>query len=60
MEEVKQARVLYFLTGVFIALKLTEQIHWSWWWVFSPLWIPAVLLIVMLAIFTILERFLTK
>jgi hypothetical protein len=24
MEEVKQARVLYFLTGVFIALKLTE------------------------------------
>jgi hypothetical protein len=60
MEEVKQARVLYFLTGVFIALKLTEQFHWSWWWVFSPLWIPAVLLIVMLAIFTILERFLIK
>jgi len=55
MEEIKQARVLYFLTGVFIALKLTEQIEWSWWWVFSPLWIPAILLIVMLAIFTILE-----
>lgn len=31
MEEIKQARVLYFLTGVFIALKLTEQIEWSCW-----------------------------
>lgn len=55
MEEIKQARVLFILTGVFIALKLTEQIEWSWWWVFSPLWIPAILLIVILAIFTILE-----
>jgi hypothetical protein len=30
------------LTIVFIALKLTEYINWSWWWVLSPIWIPAV------------------
>ena len=27
------------LTIVFIVLKLTEYIDWSWWWVLSPLWI---------------------
>lgn len=27
------------LTLLFIALKLTETIAWSWWWVLSPLWI---------------------
>ena len=24
---------------VFIALKLTGNISWSWWWVLSPFWI---------------------
>jgi len=27
------------LTILFIGLKLTGYISWSWWWVFSPLWI---------------------
>lgn len=27
------------LTILFIALKLTGVIAWSWWWVLSPLWI---------------------
>jgi hypothetical protein len=25
---------------IFLTLKLTNYIDWSWWWVFSPLWIP--------------------
>lgn len=25
---------------IFIVLKLTHTIDWSWWWVLSPLWIP--------------------
>jgi hypothetical protein len=29
-----------FLTLFFILLKLTGLVEWSWWWVFSPLWIP--------------------
>lgn len=28
------------LTLVFIVLKLTGVISWSWWSVLSPLWIP--------------------
>jgi len=43
------------LTILFIALKLTGYIDWSWWWVLSPLWvgIPAVL-VIWLIVFLIL------
>jgi hypothetical protein len=27
------------LTIVFITLKLTHVIDWSWWWVLAPLWL---------------------
>lgn len=26
---------------IFLVLKLTDYITWSWWWVTAPLWIPA-------------------
>jgi hypothetical protein len=54
MEEIKHGRLFYFLTGVFIALKLTGQISWSWFWVFSPLWIPASLVFAFLITMAIL------
>lgn len=38
------------LTIVFIALKLTGVIAWSWWWVLSPILISAGLTISVLAI----------
>lgn len=38
------------LTIVFIVLKLTDTIDWSWWWVLSPLWIGLVLWLVVAAI----------
>jgi hypothetical protein len=28
---------------IFLILKLTHVIDWSWWWVTSPLWLPVVL-----------------
>lgn len=31
---------LYLLTILFIALKLTGVINWSWLWVISPLLLP--------------------
>ena len=31
---------LGILTLIFITLKLTGHIAWSWLWVLSPLWIP--------------------
>jgi hypothetical protein len=30
------------LAITFIVLRLTEVITWSWWWVLSPLWIGAI------------------
>lgn len=36
------------LTIVFLTLKLTNTIAWSWWWVFSPLWIPLALAVPLL------------
>lgn len=35
------------LTIVFIILKLTGHIAWSWWWVLAPLWMPAALFLVL-------------
>jgi hypothetical protein len=35
---------------VFLVLKLTGNIDWSWWWVTSPLWIPLALGVVILSI----------
>lgn len=43
------------LTIVFITLKLTGYIDWSWWWVLAPLWGPFALILVilfLLAMFT--------
>jgi len=31
---------LGLLTALFIGLKLTGYITWSWWWITGPLWIP--------------------
>ncbi len=35
-----------FLTLLFVGLKLTNYIAWSWWWVLSPLWISVLVWIV--------------
>jgi hypothetical protein len=31
---------------IFMTLKLTGDINWSWWWVTSPLWIPVAILLI--------------
>lgn len=33
------------LTLIFVTLKLTNVIAWSWWWVLSPLWLPWIVLL---------------
>ena len=38
---------------VFLVLKLTGLISWSWWWVTAPLWIPICLCLVITIIFAI-------
>jgi len=40
---------LGILTLIFITLKLTNSINWSWWWVLAPLWIaPSILIVIVI------------
>lgn len=38
------------LTVVFVTLKLLKVITWSWWWVLSPVWMSAGLLLLALGV----------
>lgn len=35
---------------VFLVLKLTNVIAWSWWWITAPLWVPLALVILILLV----------
>ena len=35
---------------IFLTLKLTGVIDWSWWWITSPLWIPVLFMLTVLGI----------
>jgi hypothetical protein len=39
---------------VFLVLKLTNYIDWSWWWVTAPLWIPIAIIgvVVLIAVYS--------
>ena len=50
-----QANILSLLLTVFIVLKLTDKIDWSWWWVLSPIWIPVALILFLLIVLLILK-----
>ena len=45
---------------IFMILKLTGNIDWSWWWVTSPLWIPFTILIAVVLIVDVVTIFLNK
>ena len=42
--------VFGLLGCIFVTLKLTGFITWSWWWVTAPFWGGAALVIIILAI----------
>lgn len=45
---------LGLLTIVFITLKLTNVITWSWWWVLAPLWGPlAIVALIFIIVFIV-------
>ena len=67
MSDKKNQTVVYhgigftgLLTIVFIVLKLTHYINWSWWWVLSPLWIEAGIAILACLICILIIILLTK
>lgn len=49
--------ILSLTTLAFVILKLTNVIAWSWWWVFSPLWIGFALFLVLLMIIAVVAAF---
>ena len=44
------------LTLLFIALKLTGHITWSWIWVLSPIWISISILALVFLIILLIDR----
>ncbi len=38
------------LTIVFVVLKLTGAISWSWLWVLAPTWIPLAIVVIVLIV----------
>jgi hypothetical protein len=44
------------LTVVFVIAKLTGYITWSWWWVFSPIWIGLLIALVVIFILYLIVR----
>lgn len=48
------------LAILFIGLKLGGVIEWSWLWVLSPLWIPLVIGILIMALVIVLKLFVDR
>ncbi|MBO5567984.1 MAG: hypothetical protein J6A79_03510 [Clostridia bacterium] len=44
------------LTILFIGLRLLQVIDWPWAWVLSPLWISAIIVVVMVIIVLIWQK----
>lgn len=38
--------ILTLILLIFIILKLTHIVSWSWWWVISPIWLPFIIVFV--------------
>lgn len=41
---------------VFIVLKLCGVIHWTWFWVLSPIWLEIIIIVLATIIITWLRR----
>ena len=48
----KTSTVLFL---IFLVLKLTETIAWSWWWVTAPLWFGYALFLLIIFIIGLLK-----
>ena len=59
-----EVRFIGMLSILFIGLKLTDNIDWSWWWVLAPLWVPPVVLVAIffgiVAFYAISDQFTRK
>lgn len=54
---------IFVVTALFVILKLTSVLQWSWWLVFSPVWIPVALLFIVLIawqLFNVIDALMDK
>ncbi|MCF6775255.1 hypothetical protein L3V83_01585 [Thiotrichales bacterium 19X7-9] len=52
--------ILLALSLLFMVLKLCGAIHWSWLWVFSPLWLPFTVILGGIALHLCFSFFISK
>jgi len=57
MKENKSLELGTILFLIFLVLKLTNNISWSWWWVTAPLWIPIASIILIVGIAVLIGLF---
>ena len=43
------------LTILFIILKLTNYIDWSWWWILSPMWLPLFVILISAGLLSVIK-----
>ncbi len=53
---------LYFkffggITLLFVVLKLLHVIHWKLRWVLAPLWMPSILIVILIIVLAVKDRF---
>lgn len=58
--KIGDSKTLGLLFIAFVVLKLTGVINWSWWWVTSPMWIPAALFLSVLFIVGLIKLIFKK
>jgi hypothetical protein len=54
--EIKGSGFLWIVFIVFVTLKLTGAIDWSWWWVTAPLWAPFGLAFVIVSVYLVCKQ----
>tara|TARA_R110000772_G_C13023314_1_gene410893 strand:- start:171 stop:353 length:183 start_codon:yes stop_codon:yes gene_type:complete len=41
---------------VFLVLKLTNYIDWSWWWITAPLWVSVIIILGVVTLVSYLNK----
>ena len=55
-EQMAVAKSMGLLGLIFVLLKLTSQVAWSWWFVLSPFWFPPVFTLCIFVLLVIIEK----
>lgn len=56
MNNNENSGVMWVLLVIFIVLKVTGEVDWSWLWVLGPIWIPIALVLILKLIEYFLRR----